>query len=79
MGLIAFLLFGLVAGFIARFLVPGRDPIGLLGTLLLGIAGAFLGGFLFGGPDDRVGYIGAVVGAVILLVLYNLVSRRRTA
>lgn len=77
MGLIAFLLLGLVAGLIARFVVPGPDPMGWLGTTLLGVAGALLGGFLFGGPDDTVGLIGAVVGAVIVLVVYKLATRGR--
>ena len=82
MGLILFLLMGLIAGFIARAILPGRDPMGWLGTMLLGVVGALLGGFLFGGPDDAVGYIGAIVGALIVLVLYRLVvgrnSRTRT-
>ena len=77
MGLIAFLLLGLVAGLIARFVVPGPDPMGWLGTMLLGVAGALVGGFLFGGPDDTVGLIGAVVGAVIVLLVYKLVTRGR--
>lgn len=75
MGIIAFLIFGLIAGFIARFVVPGRDPMGWLGTMVLGVVGALLGGFLFGGPDGRVGYLGAVVGAVIVLLVYKLVTR----
>jgi uncharacterized membrane protein YeaQ/YmgE (transglycosylase-associated protein family) len=75
MGIIAFLIMGLIAGFIARAIVPGRDPMGLLGTLILGVVGALVGGFLFGGPDDAVGYIGAIVGAVLALLLYKLVTR----
>ena len=71
---------GLVVGAIARLIVPGRNPIGLLGTWLLGIAGSFVGGFLgyviFGADaDDGVvqtaGLLGSVVGAVILLVVYE--------
>ncbi|MBW3557215.1 MAG: GlsB/YeaQ/YmgE family stress response membrane protein [Actinobacteria bacterium] len=80
MGIIAFLIFGLIAGALARFVVPGRDPMGVIATMLLGVVGALLGGFLFGGPDDKVGYLGAVVGAVIVLLLYKLVTRNsRTA
>jgi uncharacterized membrane protein YeaQ/YmgE (transglycosylase-associated protein family) len=75
MGIIAFLIMGLIAGFIARAVVPGRDPMGLIGTLVLGVVGALIGGFLFGGPDNAVGYIGAVVGAVLALLLYKLVTR----
>ena len=80
-GILAFLIMGLIAGFIARAVVPGRDPMGLLGTLLLGVVGALIGGFVFGGPDNAVGYIGAVVGAVLTLLIYKIVTRnsRRTA
>ena len=80
-GILAFLIMGLIAGFIARALVPGRDPMGLLGTLLLGVVGALIGGFIFGGPDNAVGYIGAIVGAVVALLVYKLVTRNshRTA
>ena len=81
MGILGFLIMGLIAGFIARAVVPGRDPMGLLGTLILGVVGAFIGGFIFGGPDNAVGYIGAVVGAVVALLVYKLATRgsRRTA
>ncbi|HVM07751.1 MAG TPA: GlsB/YeaQ/YmgE family stress response membrane protein [Acidimicrobiales bacterium] len=76
MGLILFLIMGLIAGLIARAIMPGRDPMGWLATMLLGVVGALLGGFLFGGPDDAVGYIGAVVGALIVLFVYRLVIGR---
>jgi len=80
-GIIAFLIMGLIAGLIARAIVPGKDPMGLVGTLILGVIGAFIGGFIFGGPDDAVGYIGAIVGAVLVLLVYKLATRgsRRTA
>ena len=80
-GILAFLLMGLIAGFIARAVVPGRDPMGTVGTLLLGVVGALIGGFIFGGPDNAVGYLGAVVGAVLALLVYKLVTRNshRTA
>ncbi len=76
MGIIGFLIMGLIAGAIARLLIPGRDPMGMLATLVLGVVGAILGGFIFGGPDDAVGYIGAIVGAVIVLLVYKLVTSR---
>lgn len=81
MEIIAFIIMGIVAGFIARFLVPGRDPMGLLGTLILGVVGALIGGFIFGGTDNAVGYLGAIAGAVIALLVYRLAVRgsRRTA
>lgn len=81
MELIMFLLIGLVAGFIARFLVPGRDPMGVLGTLLLGVVGALLGGFLARVllNDPEIGLFGAIVGSVIALLVYRAAvgNRRR--
>lgn len=79
MEIIGFLLIGLLAGFIARFLVPGPDPIGLLGTLLLGIVGGLLGGFLARliGDNDGVGLIGSVIGAVIALLIYRAFTNNR--
>ncbi len=79
MSIIGFILVGLVAGALARLLVPGRDPIGIIGTILLGMVGSLVGGFLakvlF--DDDAVGLFGSVVGAVIVLLIYNAVTRRR--
>ena len=80
MALIGFLILGLVAGALARLLVPGRDPMGWLGTLLLGVAGSFVGGFLAKAlfdDSDGVGLIGSVIGAVIVLLVYNAVTRRQ--
>lgn len=79
------LLIGLIAGFIARALVPGRDPMGLLGTILLGIVGSFIGGFLgwaiFGKDFDEgalqpSGIIGSIVGAVIALLIFRATQSR---
>src|SRR5215204_311182 len=83
--IIGLLVIGLIAGFIARALVPGRDPMGIGGTLLLGIVGSFIGGFLgyllFGrdiedGAVQTSGVIGSIIGAVIVLLIYRAVSRR---
>jgi uncharacterized membrane protein YeaQ/YmgE (transglycosylase-associated protein family) len=80
------LVVGLIAGFLARFLVPGPDPMGILGTLVLGIVGSFVGGFLgyiiFGkdldeGALQASGIIGSVIGAVIVLLIYRAIVRRR--
>lgn len=78
------LIIGLIAGAIAKLIMPGKDPGGIIITMLLGIAGAFLGGFLFralgiGGAEGPAGLIGAIVGALILLALYRLFTRRRGA
>ncbi|MGE0884846.1 MAG: GlsB/YeaQ/YmgE family stress response membrane protein [Blastocatellales bacterium] len=71
---------GLVVGLIARFLMPGKDPMGLLMTMVLGIAGSFVGTFLgrllFGGRYYSAGFIMSVIGAVILLWLYRMISKR---
>ena len=85
MGLIAFLLVGLIAGFIARALVPGPDPMGWLGTMVLGIVGSLVGGTLaalvFGGTLalSAAGIIGSIIGAIIVLIVWRQVgSRSRT-
>ncbi|MCX5215303.1 GlsB/YeaQ/YmgE family stress response membrane protein [Kitasatospora sp. NBC_00240] len=83
MGIIAWILIGLFAGFIAKALMPGKDPGGVIVTILIGIAGGLLGGWLgkviFGvdsidGFFDLSTWIAAIVGSVILLVLYRLVT-----
>jgi uncharacterized membrane protein YeaQ/YmgE (transglycosylase-associated protein family) len=77
---------GAIAGYLARLLVPGRDPMGLVGTILLGIVGSFIGGFLGyvlfdkdldEGALQASGVIGSIIGAVIALLIYNAVSNRR--
>jgi uncharacterized membrane protein YeaQ/YmgE (transglycosylase-associated protein family) len=82
MGILAWILFGLVIGIIAKLLMPGRDPGGFIITILLGIAGALLGGFIgramgFYGPNESAGWIVSILGAVILLALYRMMVRRR--
>ena len=82
MGILAWILFGLVVGFIAKLLTPGRDPGGFIVTMLLGIAGALVGGFIgkamgFYGPNESAGWLMSIVGAVILLLLYRMAVRRR--
>ena len=81
MGVIGWIIFGLVVGIVAKFLIPGKDPGGFIVTILLGVAGALVGGF-FGralgwyGPGDPVGFVMAVLGAIVLLVGYRMVARR---
>jgi len=82
MGILAWILFGLVIGVIAKLLMPGRDPGGFIITILLGIAGALLGGFIgramgFYGEGDTAGWIVSILGAIILLALYRMMVRRR--
>jgi uncharacterized membrane protein YeaQ/YmgE (transglycosylase-associated protein family) len=84
MGLIYTLLIGLVVGAIAKMLMPGKDPGGWIITIVLGIAGAWLGTFLgktFGlyTEGQAAGWIASVVGAMILLFAYRLVSGRKAA
>lgn len=78
MSILWMIIIGLIAGALAKLIMPGRDPGGIIVTILLGIAGSLVGGFLFGGSDGRVGIIGSVVGALILLGLYRLIIGRRS-
>ncbi len=84
--IIVLVVVGFIAGALARLLVPGPDPMSLAGTWLLGVLGSFLGGFLgyvlFGadvedGAVQVSGVIGSVIGAVLLLLLYRAIQRRR--
>jgi uncharacterized membrane protein YeaQ/YmgE (transglycosylase-associated protein family) len=82
MGILVWVILGLIAGALAKFIMPGRDPGGIIITIVLGIAGALVGGFLstlvgFGdvsGLDIRSIVI-AVIGAIILLAIYRAVRR----
>jgi uncharacterized membrane protein YeaQ/YmgE (transglycosylase-associated protein family) len=84
MGLIVFLIVGLIAGFIARALVPGRDPMGWMGTMILGIIGSFVGGtlaaLLFGGTLDvtPAGLLGSVIGSIVVLLIWRAMGGERT-
>lgn len=87
--LISWIIFGLVAGVIAKFLMPGRDPGGCIVTILLGIAGAVVGGYIaeffnLAGKSGQVGDKGflirlafAVIGAILLLVVYRMIAGKR--
>ena len=83
MGIIGWILFGLVVGLVGKLLMPGRDPGGFILTIVLGIAGALIGGFAgqslgFYQEGEPVGFIMAVLGSIILLLLYRMVAGRRT-
>ncbi|MBY0508368.1 MAG: GlsB/YeaQ/YmgE family stress response membrane protein [Bryobacteraceae bacterium] len=76
-GFISWIVFGLVVGVIAKFMMPGRDPGGFVVTILLGIAGAIVGGWIStmlgtGVQGDSAGWIMSILGAVALLGLYRL-------
>jgi len=82
MGIIWTLIIGLVAGAIAKLLMPGREPGGFIITMALGVAGAFVATWLgqavgWYQAGEGAGFIGAVVGAIILLVIYRIVIGRR--
>jgi uncharacterized membrane protein YeaQ/YmgE (transglycosylase-associated protein family) len=84
--LLSMLIIGIIAGFLARLLVPGRDPMGFWATVLLGVIGSFVGGFLgyviFGHDLDEgalqpAGVIGSVIGAVIVLLVWRQIVKSR--
>lgn len=85
MGLLSWIVFGFFAGLIARAIVPGRQSVGCIATTALGVAGSFMGGFLasllLGRGNWRnptpTGFIGAVIGAAVILVLAEVLLGRR--
>jgi uncharacterized membrane protein YeaQ/YmgE (transglycosylase-associated protein family) len=87
-GIIAWIVLGLLAGMIAKAIMPGGDRVGIILTTLLGVAGALVGGFIatalgLGDPIDEFfdlsTWVAAVVGALIILWVWNLISSRRLA
>jgi uncharacterized membrane protein YeaQ/YmgE (transglycosylase-associated protein family) len=84
MWLIGYAVFGLVAGAVARLLHPGRDPMNWVWTMLLGIGGAELGGWVarqmgYDPSSGLVSWVAAVVGAVVLLMIYHMATARTAA
>jgi uncharacterized membrane protein YeaQ/YmgE (transglycosylase-associated protein family) len=82
MSILGWIFFGLVVGVIGKLLMPGRDPGGFVITILLGVAGALVGGFLgrmlgFYREGDPVGFVMAVIGSIVLLLLYRAIAGRR--
>ena len=78
--ILVYLIVGLVVGILARFLLPGSDPIGLIGTIIVGIIGAVIGGYLFGavfGETQGVDWIGSIVVAMVVLWAYRRMSTGR--
>jgi len=86
MGLIWMIVVGLIAGLIARAIMPGADPMGWIATIILGIVGSFVGGFLAstllgrttasGSAFEPSGIVGSIIGAIIVLGIYRVVKRR---
>ena len=81
-GIIGWIIIGGIAGAIAKLLTPGRDPGGCIITILLGIAGALLAGWIghaigWYSTGEGAGFVAAIVGAIILLLIYRLIARRR--
>lgn len=84
MEIIGMIILGLIAGALAKLIMPGRDPGGIFVTILLGIAGSLLGGFLFnvigvGDGETWAGLLGSIIGAVIILWIYRAIVKNRTA
>ena len=82
-GILGWILFGLVVGALAKLVMPGRDPGGIIVTILLGIVGAVVGGFIgrslgFYGPGQSAGFLMSIAGAIVLLAIYRMFTRRRT-
>ena len=80
-GVLGWILFGLVAGVLAKLVMPGRDPGGIIVTILLGVAGALFGGFIgralgLYGANEGAGMVMSIIGAVALLALYRVFTRR---
>jgi uncharacterized membrane protein YeaQ/YmgE (transglycosylase-associated protein family) len=82
MSIIATIFIGLVVGIVAKLMMPGRDPGGFIITTLLGIVGAVVATYLgralgLYGPGETAGFIGAVIGSVVLLAIYRAIAGRR--
>lgn len=84
MGILGTIIIGFLAGVVAKFIMPGpNEPAGFIMTTILGIVGAFVATFIgqavgWYGPNQGAGFIGAIVGAVIVLFIYGVVASRRT-
>jgi len=79
MSIVGWILFGLIVGVVAKLIMPGPDPGGMIVTILLGIVGALIGGFIgrmlgWYGEGDPVGFIMAVIGAIVVLFGYRKIS-----
>jgi len=81
-GILGWIVFGLVVGVIAKLLMPGKDPGGFIVTILLGIVGAVVGGYIgramgFYSAGQSAGWIMSILGAILVLAIYRMATRRR--
>ncbi len=81
MGIIGTIVIGFIVGVLAKFIHPGKENMGFIVTILLGIAGAFVARFVgqamgFYGPGENAGFIAALIGAIVLLVIYGMFAKR---
>ena len=80
MGILTWIVLGLIVGMLAKWIMPGNDPGGIFITILIGIAGALIGGFIgravgWYGEGDPVGFVMALLGSIVLLLLYRMIAR----
>ena len=85
MSMLGTIIIGFIAGVVAKFLMPGpNEPSGFILTTILGIVGAFVASYLgqalgFYGPGEGAGFIGAVIGAVVVLAVWSMIAKKRAA
>ena len=82
MGIISMIIVGFIVGLLARAVMPGDQKLGIILTILLGIVGAIVAGYLGGAlglyePGEGAGWIGSIIGAIIVLFVYGLIVRKR--
>ena len=82
MHILAMLIVGLIVGALAKLFMPGRDPGGIIMTIILGIVGALIGGYIgqalhLYGPGEPAGFVGATLGAILVLFIYRMATRNR--
>lgn len=84
MNILWMIIFGAIVGAIAKLIMPGKDPGGFIVTIILGILGSIVGGFVLGvlipgrAASERAGWIGSILGAIVLLAIYRLIVGRRS-
>jgi len=81
MGILSWLISGLIIGALAKLVMPGKDPGGIIVTILLGIAGAFIGSYLgqtmgWYAPGEPAGWIVSILGAILLLAIYRMFQKK---